>query len=153
MKQPEGFIIRGKEHKVFRLKKAIYGLKQASHSWWEELKTSMSHLGFVHTQSDAGVFIKTHKNGDKIIVIVYVDDALFASSNKKLALEEKAKFMKKVGMPRLGRSQRVPRHENSPRRLGYLFKPDLVSQTSLGAIQNAELQIRKDTSTHRVESH
>jgi hypothetical protein len=94
MKQPEGFVIQGKELKVFRLKKAIYGLKQASHSWWEELKSSMSHLGFAHTQSDAGVFIKTHKNGDKIIVIVYVDDALFASSNKKLALEEKAKFMK-----------------------------------------------------------
>jgi len=94
MKQPAGFIIRGKAHKVFHLKKAIYGLKQASHSWWEELKTSMSQLGFTHTQSDAGVFVKTTKSGDKIIVIVYVDDALFASSNRKLALEEKAKFMK-----------------------------------------------------------
>ena len=32
MKQPEGFVIRGKENKVLHLKKAIYGLKQASHS-------------------------------------------------------------------------------------------------------------------------
>jgi hypothetical protein len=105
MKQPEGFIIRGKEHKVFHLKKAIYGLKQASHSWWEELKTSMSQLGFKHTQSDAGVFIKTHKNGDKIIAIVYVDDALFASSSKKLALEEKARFMKKWECRDLGEAK------------------------------------------------
>jgi len=105
MKQPEGFISRGKEHKVLRLKKAIYGLKQASHSWWEELRSSMSQLGFVHTQSDAGVFVKTDKNGDKIIVIVYVDDALFASSNKKLALEEKAKFMKKWECQDLGEAK------------------------------------------------
>jgi len=34
MKQPEGFVIRGKEHKVLHLKRAIYGLKQASNAWW-----------------------------------------------------------------------------------------------------------------------
>jgi len=54
----------------------------------------MSQLGFKHTLSDAGVFVKELKNGDKIIVIVYVDNALFAGSNKKLVLAEKAKFMK-----------------------------------------------------------
>ena len=105
MKQPEGFVIRGKENKVLRLKKAIYGLKQASHSWWEELKTSMSQLGFKHTQSDAGVFARNYKNGDKIIVIVYVDDALFASSNKKLALEAKSQFMKKWECRDLGEAK------------------------------------------------
>ena len=30
MEQPEGFVKRGEENKVCRLKKAIYGLKQAS---------------------------------------------------------------------------------------------------------------------------
>ena len=49
MRQPEGFVIRGKKDKVFRLKKAIYGLKQASHSWWEELKNSMSQFSFQYT--------------------------------------------------------------------------------------------------------
>ena len=33
MEQPQGFIIPGQEHKVCRLKKAIYGLKQASCAW------------------------------------------------------------------------------------------------------------------------
>ena len=93
MKQPEGFIIRGKENKVFHLKRAIYGLKQASNLWWEELKSSMATFGYKHTQSDAGVFVKFHKSGAKTVVIVYVDDALFASSDKKLALREKATFM------------------------------------------------------------
>jgi hypothetical protein len=33
LKQPEGFAVKGQEQKVFRLKKAIYGLKQASRAW------------------------------------------------------------------------------------------------------------------------
>ena len=53
----------------------------------------MSSLGFQHTQSDAGVFVKTYKGGD-YVVIVYIDDTLFGSPNKKLAQEEKAKFMR-----------------------------------------------------------
>ena len=34
MEQPEGFKIKGQEHKVLRLCRAIYGLKQAALAWW-----------------------------------------------------------------------------------------------------------------------
>jgi len=34
MEQPQGFKVPGNEHKVLHLKKAIYGLKQATRAWW-----------------------------------------------------------------------------------------------------------------------
>ena len=46
MQQPEGFKLRGQEHKVLRLLRAIYGLKQAALAWWKELESSMKRLGF-----------------------------------------------------------------------------------------------------------
>ena len=33
MAQPEGFVVKGKEHLGCRLKKSIYGVKQASRQW------------------------------------------------------------------------------------------------------------------------
>ena len=41
MQQPEGFIIKGQEHKVYKLKKAIYGLKQASYAWNKQIHKSL----------------------------------------------------------------------------------------------------------------
>ena len=38
MRQPEGFIEKGKEHLVCKLKKGLYGLKQSGRVWHETLK-------------------------------------------------------------------------------------------------------------------
>ena len=51
MEQPEGFKIKGQEHKVLRLHCALYSLKQAALSWWKELAGSMKKLGFKHLAS------------------------------------------------------------------------------------------------------
>ena len=57
MKQPEGYEVKGQERKVYRLNKAIYGLKQGALVWWKALDKSMKELGFTRTQSDAGIFV------------------------------------------------------------------------------------------------
>jgi hypothetical protein len=46
MAQPEGFIVKGQESKVYRLKKAIYGLKQASYACFKQADKSLKSLGF-----------------------------------------------------------------------------------------------------------
>ena len=58
MAQPEGFIKSGQEHKVCKLVKSIYGLKQARRVWYETIsKTLQKKLGFQQLHSDAGVHV------------------------------------------------------------------------------------------------
>ena len=57
MEQPQGFIIPGQEHKVCRLKKAIYGLKQASRAWNQQFHGVLTKLGFTWMFADAGVYV------------------------------------------------------------------------------------------------
>jgi len=33
VQQPEGFLVKGQEDKVYHLKKTLYGLKQATRAW------------------------------------------------------------------------------------------------------------------------
>ena len=92
--QPEGFIVQGQESKVCWLQKAIYGLKQAALQWNKQLHKSLVILGFKHCVLDSGIYVKIIGK-DIIIIIIYIDDALFMGSNKKQILNHKKKFMKK----------------------------------------------------------
>ena len=78
--------------RVLRLHRAIYGLKQAALAWWKELESSMKQLGFRRTASDARVFY-AYINGHLVIVIVYVDDALFFGKSTVAAKQAKKAFM------------------------------------------------------------
>ena len=58
MAQSEGFIKSGQEHKVCKLVKSIYRLKQARQVWYETIsKTLQKKLGFHQLHSDAGVHV------------------------------------------------------------------------------------------------
>jgi hypothetical protein len=46
IEQPMGFIVTGKEHKVLKLKKALYGLHQAPRAWNVKLDDTLLSLGF-----------------------------------------------------------------------------------------------------------
>ena len=51
MKQPEGFVTKGQEHLVCRLRRNIYGLKQSSRCWNTVLHKKLKKMGFVQTDS------------------------------------------------------------------------------------------------------
>ena len=46
MAQPKGFVMEGKERMGYRLKKSIYGLKQASRQWYLKFDQSIKNFGF-----------------------------------------------------------------------------------------------------------
>ena len=85
MQQPEGFIVKGQENKVYKLKKAIYGLKQASSAWNKQANKSLKSLGFKQCLSDSGIYIRK-QNENITICVIYVDDILFMGSSEKSVL-------------------------------------------------------------------
>lgn len=44
--QPGGFIVQGKEEKVYRLVKALYRLKQALRAWYSKIDSFFQENGF-----------------------------------------------------------------------------------------------------------
>ena len=57
MEQPQGFIIARQENKVCRLKKAIYGLKQASRAWNLQFHGVLIELGFMQMFANVGIYV------------------------------------------------------------------------------------------------
>jgi hypothetical protein len=65
-----------------RLKKNLYGLKQAGLNWFEYIKEGLTERGFHQSQVDPCVFY--HKDA---IIVMYVDDCLVMSENSKFVDE------------------------------------------------------------------
>ena len=80
VQQPPGFVLRGHEHKVLHLVKALYGLRQAPRAWYAKLDASLLDLGFQRSTSEHAVYLRG--TGDRWLVVgVYVDDLVITGSN------------------------------------------------------------------------
>ncbi|CAL1377402.1 unnamed protein product [Linum trigynum] len=65
---------------VRRLKKSLYGLKQASRQWFAKLADCLIHQGFVPSQVDHSLFSKS-VGASYTCVLVYVDDLLVGGND------------------------------------------------------------------------
>ena len=61
-------------------------------------------MGFTRTHSDAGVYVFFDKK-DIVIMLIYVDDALFIGNNHKLLIKKKKQFMLKWESRDLGEAK------------------------------------------------
>ena len=75
--QVQGFEVPGKEHWVWKLRRALYGTKQAPRLWKARLKRWFLDHGFTVCSADACVFILRRDNM-VLIVPVHIDDGLTA---------------------------------------------------------------------------
>lgn len=83
MKQPPGFAVAGMENKVCRLKKSLYGLKQAARSWNQRLNEVLEQAGFRRCESDPCLY-RRKVHGRWCYVLVYVDDLIVASEDEQI---------------------------------------------------------------------
>ena len=78
MMMPEG--LPNPHNKVCRLKKSIYGLKQASREWFAKLLQELKFQNFTQSKNDYSLFIK--RVGSNItIAAVYVDDIIITGTD------------------------------------------------------------------------
>ncbi|KAI3457783.1 hypothetical protein Pfo_014446, partial [Paulownia fortunei] len=56
MMQPDGFIQKGQEHKICKLNRSIYGLKQASRSWNIRFDQAIKSYGFDQNPDEPCVY-------------------------------------------------------------------------------------------------
>uniref|UniRef100_A0A453AK76 Reverse transcriptase Ty1/copia-type domain-containing protein n=1 Tax=Aegilops tauschii subsp. strangulata TaxID=200361 RepID=A0A453AK76_AEGTS len=80
VKQPPGYIQEGEEHKVLKLHKALYGLRQAPRAWNVELDRTL----------------------DRLLVGIYVDDLLITGADEEVIANFKLQMKKLFKMTDLG---------------------------------------------------
>ncbi|WP_348240912.1 reverse transcriptase domain-containing protein, partial [Salmonella enterica] len=71
MDQPDGYIVKGQEHKVCRLVKSLYGLKQAPKQWHEKFDQVVISYGFAANDHDKCLYAKKLGN-DYVLLCLYV---------------------------------------------------------------------------------
>jgi hypothetical protein len=86
MKQPKRF--DDNIQKACKLRRSIYGLKQASRQWYIKFHKVNTSYGFVENFVDQCIYLKV--SGSKVIFLVlYVDDILLASNDLGLLHDTK----------------------------------------------------------------
>ncbi|GKB76381.1 retrovirus-related pol polyprotein from transposon TNT 1-94 [Tanacetum coccineum] len=99
--QPKGFVNQDHPNHVFRLKKALYGLKQAPCAWYGLLSKFLLSYKFIKDVVDPTLFTRKEGN-DLILVQIYVDDIIFATTNPIFCDEFANQMSKRFKMLMMG---------------------------------------------------
>ena len=101
MCQPEGYVMKGQENLVCKLKKSIYGLKHSSRCWNAVFSEYMISLQFQQSTADLCIFVR---NSDNIsIVAFYIDNLIVIAKTQKEMERIKQALALKFKMKDLGK--------------------------------------------------
>ncbi|KAJ9560760.1 hypothetical protein OSB04_005920 [Centaurea solstitialis] len=99
--QPPGFEDPRFPDKVYKLRKALYGLHQAPRAWYDTLSTYLLENQFERGVIDKTLFIKK-KRLDLLLVQIYVDDIIFGSTKEEMCKEFEDLMHKRFKMSSMG---------------------------------------------------
>nr|GFC63091.1 ribonuclease H-like domain, reverse transcriptase, RNA-dependent DNA polymerase [Tanacetum cinerariifolium] len=87
--------------KVYRLIKALYGLRQAPRAWNIKLDNTLKSLNFKKCALEQAIYTKTSKDST-LLIGVYVDDLIIPDTPKEEINKFKAQMKEKFKMSDLG---------------------------------------------------
>ena len=105
MRQPEQFVVPGKEHCVCRLKKSLYQLKEAPRQWYRRIFFTI-RKGYTRNQYDNCVYFQQFFCGS-FSYLLYTDYMLIASNNKSLINKLKSHLNDEFEMKGLGAATKI----------------------------------------------
>ena len=88
MSKPTSFEEVCKEHMVCKLKKSIYGLKQAFRQWYLKFDEVVIINGLKENIVDQYIYMKVSES-KYIFLVLYVDDILLVANDTDLLVETK----------------------------------------------------------------
>ena len=101
MMQLKGFIVKNQEHIVCKLKRSIYGLKQASRSWNIKFEQAIKLFGFEQNLDESCVY-KRYRDKVVMFLVLYVDDILLIGNDVEVMSSVKVWLSSQFDMKDLG---------------------------------------------------
>lgn len=100
MKIPQGFARKG-DTRVCKLKKSLYGLRQASRNWNKKFTNALEKISLRQSRADHSLFIYQKKELF-LAALIYVDDVILAGNNSGLMQWVKKYLDKEFSIKDLG---------------------------------------------------
>ena len=99
VEQPVGFETHDRETHMYKLNKALYGLKHTPTTWYSRIDSFLTSLGFNKSKVDSNLYYKVEE-GNPMIILLYMDDlfvigedGLIDDTKRTLATEFEMKYL------------------------------------------------------------
>lgn len=101
---PKEMANSNKNKKIWKLKRATYGLKQSGRAWNRKLDSVLQGIGLPKSKADPCVYFN-NRNKKLLIISIYVDNLLIFSSNQNKVKEVRRVLENNFEMKDLGEVQ------------------------------------------------
>jgi hypothetical protein len=101
MEQPPGYVDQTQPNLVCRLKKTLYGLKQALRAWSDKIGQYLVTSGFQTSNANFSLYVKKTDHGI-IVIVIYVDDLIITRDSDADIFDLKKLLKQKFEMKDLG---------------------------------------------------
>ncbi|KAK2427210.1 putative mitochondrial protein [Trifolium repens] len=102
VEQPLGYK-KGNDSQVYKLKKALYGLRQAPRAWYSKIEAYFLNEKFEKCFCEHTLFVKVDDKGKILIVSVYVDDLIYTGNDEHMMRNFKRSMREMFAMTDLGK--------------------------------------------------
>ncbi|CAI7802791.1 unnamed protein product, partial [Closterium sp. NIES-53] len=102
LRRPPGFTWSFPAGTHWRLRRPVYGLRQAPRELHDTLRSTLAALGFAPSTSDPSLFLRTDTTLPPFYVLVYVDDLVFPTADTEALAHVKSELQKRHTCTDLG---------------------------------------------------